>query len=200
MASRIQAGLPEGVVWPFFWGKGVEMKRTLIVFFTVLLFSATAVYAELHDRGGGLIYDDVLDVTWLQDANYAYTSGYDDDGLMTWHEAMEWADQLEYGGLTDWRLASAFNAGGELAYLFNIYGVSLSNPSPFINLNTYDSSKASGIWLLETDGGVQAWDLSFINGNQYLTPVNAELYAWAVRDGDVAPRVEYSLTLQRNLS
>ena len=25
--------------------------------------------AELFDQGGSLIYDDVLDVTWLQDAN-----------------------------------------------------------------------------------------------------------------------------------
>ncbi|EGK72256.1 hypothetical protein METUNv1_01372 [Methyloversatilis universalis FAM5] len=29
--------------------------------------------APLHDRGGGLVYDDVLDVTWLADANYART-------------------------------------------------------------------------------------------------------------------------------
>ena len=39
-----------------------------------------AAQAALHDRGGGLVYDDVLNVTWLQDANYAQTSGYDADG------------------------------------------------------------------------------------------------------------------------
>jgi hypothetical protein len=89
------------------------MKRTLVVLLTVLLFSATGVYAELHDRGGGLIYDDVLDVTWLQDANYAYTSRYDDDGKMTWAEAMVWADQLEYGGYKDWRLPKTLPINGE---------------------------------------------------------------------------------------
>ncbi|MCP4407494.1 MAG: DUF1566 domain-containing protein, partial [Gammaproteobacteria bacterium] len=37
---------------------------------------AGTVQATLIDRGGGLIYDDVLNITWLQDANYAETSGY----------------------------------------------------------------------------------------------------------------------------
>jgi hypothetical protein len=64
----------------------------------------TAARATLYDRGGGLIYDDVLDITWLQDANYAKTSGYDDDGRMTWDNAMAWADQLVYQGYDDWRL------------------------------------------------------------------------------------------------
>ena len=54
--------------------------------------------AALHDRGGGLLYDDVLKVTWLQDANYAKTSGYDADGLMTWSEADAWAKSLSYRG------------------------------------------------------------------------------------------------------
>ena len=51
-----------------------------------------------------MIYDDVLDITWLQDANYAMSSGYDTDGKMTWNEAIAWADQLSFGGFNDWRL------------------------------------------------------------------------------------------------
>lgn len=35
---------------------------------------AGAAQAALHDRGGGLIYDDAQNITWLQDANYAKTS------------------------------------------------------------------------------------------------------------------------------
>lgn len=65
---------------------------------------AVPVQAALHDRGGGLIYDDVLDITWLQDANYAKTSGYDADGRMTWDQAQTWAANLNYGGFDDWRL------------------------------------------------------------------------------------------------
>ena len=60
--------------------------------------------SALIDRGGGLIYDTVLDVTWLQDANFAQTSGYDNDGRMSWDAAAAWAEQLQYGGHIDWRL------------------------------------------------------------------------------------------------
>jgi hypothetical protein len=62
--------------------------------------------AALHDRGRGLLYDDVLNVTWLQDANYAKTSGYSVDGTMNWDNAKAWADGLVYAGYSDWRLAT----------------------------------------------------------------------------------------------
>ena len=60
--------------------------------------------AALYDRGNGLIYDSDLNITWLADANYAKTSGYDADGLMTWSEAMIWVADLGYGGHSDWYL------------------------------------------------------------------------------------------------
>jgi hypothetical protein len=55
--------------------------------------------AELHDRGGGLIYDDVLDVTWLQDAAWHVTSNaanVDANGKMLWQDAMNWTSSLVY--------------------------------------------------------------------------------------------------------
>ena len=74
-----------------------------IIFF--LLFGLVfPINAELIDRGGGMIYSTDLDITWLQDANYVRTSEYDEDGFMTWYEAMEWAENLSYGGFDDWRL------------------------------------------------------------------------------------------------
>lgn len=60
--------------------------------------------AMLIDRGRGLIYDNVLNITWLSDANYAKTSGVDADGLMNWTAASAWAANLVYGGYSDWRL------------------------------------------------------------------------------------------------
>lgn len=60
-----------------------------------LPFSMTS-DAALIDRGGGLIYDDILNVTWLQDINYAKTSGYDSDGSMTFSDANAWAQNLIY--------------------------------------------------------------------------------------------------------
>lgn len=73
--------------------------------------------ASLLDRGGGLIYDTELDITWLQDANYAKTSGYDADGLMDWNKAVIWAANLSYYDsvrkqtLTDWRLPGMIDVG-----------------------------------------------------------------------------------------
>ncbi len=78
-----------------------------------LIAAMGSAQAALHDRGGGLIYDDVLKVTWLQDANYAKTSGYDADGRMNWSDANAWATNLVYGGYDDWRLARNSPVNGE---------------------------------------------------------------------------------------
>jgi hypothetical protein len=132
--------------------KGVKMQKTSLCLMTLMLVFGLAVSAQatLIDRGGGMIYSTELNLTWLQDANYAQTSGYDADGLMTWDEAMTWAANLSYGGYTDWRLptydppyqrcdASKLN---EMAYLLYIEldnldkcgGQSGLNYGPFINV------------------------------------------------------------------
>lgn len=49
-------------------------------------------------------FDTALNITWLADTNYAKTSGYDADGLMTWSDANAWAASLSLGGYTNWRL------------------------------------------------------------------------------------------------
>ncbi len=62
-------------------------------------------------------YDTDLDITWLADANYAKTSGYDPDGLMTWADANTWAANLSfYNPLTNetidnWRLTTTTDTG-----------------------------------------------------------------------------------------
>ncbi len=90
-----------------------------------LLFTSP-VQAALIDRGNGLIYDSDLNITWLQDANYAFTSGYDLDGRMTWQQAMDWADQLEYGGFGDWRLPALFEADSACSFSSNFNGQTYS--------------------------------------------------------------------------
>ena len=59
-------------------------------------------------------YDDVLDITWLADANYARTSGRDADGLMDWPTATAWVGKLEYYGITGWRLPIATPLNGSI--------------------------------------------------------------------------------------
>lgn len=85
-----------------------NLKRLI----TVALFSIYSVssQASLVARDGGMVYDDVNNITWAVDANLAQTSGYDADGLMTWTDAVAWADQLTLGGYTDWALPTTVPA------------------------------------------------------------------------------------------
>lgn len=80
----------------------------------LLQFSSLAA-AALYDRGGGLIYDDSTNLTWLADSLAGRGSVFDDgysstDGLMTWASASAWAAQFEYSDpargyvFDDWRL------------------------------------------------------------------------------------------------
>ena len=69
----------------------------------------------LIDRGGGLIYDTDLDITWLQNISHGYGTSYDladgeMDGLMYWESARSYASDLNYYDsvrdvvYSDWRL------------------------------------------------------------------------------------------------
>ncbi len=104
-----------------------KTKRMVLILSAGLLLSGTA-QSALHDRGGGLLYDDVLNITWLQDANYAKTSGYDADGRMDWRTAKAWAENLiyfdsvrgvRYGGIyySDWRLPQNAPVGTNWSYV-----------------------------------------------------------------------------------
>ena len=94
----------------------MKHKHLILALVSGLAISGGA-QATLIDRGSGLIYDDVLNITWLQDANYAKTSGYDADGRMTWANANTWADTLVYHDsvrnvdYSDWRLPTMVDTG-----------------------------------------------------------------------------------------
>ena len=116
------------------------------------LFSVQA-SAALWDRGNGLIYDDVLDITWLQDANYADTSGFH-SGLLSWNEANDFIDALNNNshlGIDTWRLPNMDVDGdavmvtcslatevecrdNELGYMSVVYGAEAENPLVFVNV------------------------------------------------------------------
>jgi len=120
----------------------MKMKKSMVIMCAVLLvFGFMGISnATLWDRGGGLIYDDVLNVTWLQDVNYAKTSGYDSDGKMSWSDALAWAESLEYYDpvrdvyWTDWRLTEVLPVNGS-SYGYNFsedgstdFGYNISAP------------------------------------------------------------------------
>ncbi|MFM8332748.1 MAG: DUF1566 domain-containing protein [Candidatus Methylumidiphilus sp.] len=169
----------------------------------ILMSFAASASANLFSRPGGMVYDSDLNITWLQDGNYAKTSGYDADGLMDWSTAMAWADNLVYGGYSDWRLPTTgtpdascdeFNyncIGSELGYLFyHDLGVIAHNTATtgnalelakFVNMQTY-------VYWSATEYSTSSTAMTFIFGNGYegLGGEGTEFNAWAVRTGDVA--------------
>lgn len=71
-------------------------------------------------------YDTDLDITWLADANYAQTNGYNADGLMTWADANTWVASLSivntlnnitYG---NWRLPTVNPING-VSFNYNVF-------------------------------------------------------------------------------
>jgi len=97
---------------------------SLIAASLISVMASSAAHAALQGRdlngsAGSFeaYYDTDLNVTWLADANYAKTSSYDADGLMTWAAANTWAAQLSfYNPLTnetidDWRLPTTTDTG-----------------------------------------------------------------------------------------
>ena len=195
----------------------ITLVNILIIIFGITSFAG----ATLIDRGGGLIYDDDLDITWLQDANYPYTSGYQTqyDGRMGWEQAMNWAENLIYESYDDWRLPSALNLDGSgpcgplpnqpnLGYNCNgsemghLYYVELGNDvssvphfEPFINVEK-NLNYSAAYWSNTEYAKVSinyAWNFAFlVGGYQNFSPMSSYLFAWAVRDGDVASLPEPS--------
>jgi hypothetical protein len=130
---------------------------------------ASGAQAALIDRGGGLIYDTVLDVTWLQDADYARTLydienpppepctdpdpencpfiPYDPFAGLNFADANAWADGLTYYDSVrdvtwdDWRLPTVGPINGS-SYLLN---------------TTYNGTSDNGYALTTTNGSDGGW-------------------------------------------
>ena len=123
--------------------KLILVAAMVVVLVALLGFSGVA-NATLWDRGGGMIYDDVLKITWLQDANYAKTSGYSTSGVFMGmtakgglSNAETWADNLVYGGYDDWRLPKALPVNG-LAYNYSRLNDGSTDNS--VNISAPDSA------------------------------------------------------------
>ncbi len=188
----------------------------LIPILVLTLGIATTANAGLIDRGNGMIYDSDLDITWMADANYAQTSGYDSDGLMAWAAAMSWADSLSFGGYNDWRLFSSapddtdcsrsFTPSGyatqyygyecienELGHLFYDEleveeGESILDSSETDFLDLFSNIQEGYYWsdTAYAPNANAAWSFDTYYGYQGIRHKSNELYAWAVRSGDVA--------------
>ena len=155
------------------------MNRVLLSVM-IFFFGLTGIAgAALIDRGGGLIYDTELNITWLQDANIS--------GQMTWTQAMNWAGNLEYYDSvrnvtwTEWRLPQILPINGtsyNYNYLFDgtsDKGYNISAPGSTYSGNTgsemaymfYNNLGNKGYCDFTGEGGQPGWGLKntgpFIN-------------------------------------
>ena len=173
-----------------------------IMMVSLVLGLATSSHAELIDRGAGMIYSTDLDITWLQDANYAQTSGFDGDGLMTWNEAMEWAETLVYGGYDDWRLPTFDPDNPSPCYVSTLHEMryllytELGNDCRssgydfglFVNVMPgYPVDYIEWYWSGTDFDRFNAWRFSLESGSGETHIKDVGFHAWAVRDGDVNP-------------
>ena len=214
----------------------VEMNKVMVILATAGLLAGGSAQSALYDRGGGLLYDDVLKVTWLQDANYSKTSGYDSDGLMDWSAANTRASSLNISraageSLSGWRLASNTPVGAnwnfdlsfdgsadvgwnitsthsELGYMYYINlglkgtfspeGVYQADSGVLGNATWGGQANVGLVKNLDSTGGYwsgtvcaphpcpadRAWGFG-LGGFQRDYSQSDNLYAWAVRPGDV---------------
>ncbi len=173
--------------------------------------------AALHARDGDLdsvvdgYFDDVLNLTWVRNANLAAGSAQDDgvsnsDGLMTWASAQTWVAGLTVAGVAGWRLPSIDSAcngsgtgygcnaaAGELGTMFyvNLGGAATLPVSTLPHNANY--ALFSGIadvayWSGQTlaSDHDQAGVLLYGEGYQDFAFKSAtENAAWAVHSGDV---------------
>jgi hypothetical protein len=172
------------------------------VLFTFITVSANA---TLVSRLGGVAaYDDVLDITWVTDADLSR--------FITWNNQVAWASGLDYLGFDDWRLASMSVAAGlptgtatsvidcstatelacrdnELGYMFyqNMGGIFGDNKT---GNQTVDGVLLTDVrpdyWSGTEFGSGGAWDFSFIRGSRGGSGKGSGSYGWAVRSGDVS--------------
>ncbi|MCX7109029.1 MAG: DUF1566 domain-containing protein [Proteobacteria bacterium] len=187
-----------------------KLNCALAVLLVAAGFASTADAALMSRLGGQAVYDTDFNITWLADANYAKTSGYDSDGMMVWALANTWAAGLNVGGYTGWRLPTALNAdltwctgynctgsGNELGNMFygdinhGLGGVANQSITTThnANFNLFTNIQSYAYWSgTESPAPDNARFFHMLDGNQgTIGSKDTSFYAWAVRSGDVEP-------------
>lgn len=177
---------------------------------TILLaLIGTSANAALISRlSGAAYYDDVLDITWIADANLAASNTFGVQGIvnsqMSWTTAQDWIAGMNaagYLGASDWRLPLTAQpdagcsaeyvpgqdwgfgcTGSEMGHLYSADGISSSSPGPFSNVQSV--RYWSGTEYAPT-AATLAWTFRFDDGLQSRFSKGELFGAWAVRTGDI---------------
>jgi hypothetical protein len=157
--------------------------------------------------GGKTVYDADANLTWLANANLAATNTFGVSGIvsgtMTWDTAQSWISAMNtasYLGYSDWRLptsdttCSHYNCtGSEMGNLFynelgGAFGNSILAATNTADLALFNNVQSSTYWsgTEYAPDPNDAWAFATGNGAQAAVPKGINLFAWAVRPGQVA--------------
>lgn len=178
-------------------------------FFTATVLSAvlsipTIVNAALVGRlaateGGAdyqAYYDTEANLTWLADANYAMTSGYDADGRMIWADSVNWVAGLSVGGVGDWRLPSTDTCSdtnctsSEMGNLYyNVLGGTSYDPlvvTHNANYYLFSNVQISDYWSDKLCNNIDVYSYNIDIGAYGCSNTLHLFSSWAMQSGDVS--------------
>lgn len=172
--------------------KAILSILSVSISMVILVSLVQPAYAVLINRGGGLIYDNDLNITWLQDANLG--------GKMTWDDASAWVDNLNFAGFDDWRFPKWEASINEIVHLFYDEGLSYQtlvngsvlDPGPFIiPVNQEPIWWADEEWAPDVHFTFQPPTFFWNGFGDDWSPQ----MVWAVRDGDIPASVPEPSTI-----
>ncbi|MDB4528726.1 DUF1566 domain-containing protein [Pseudomonadales bacterium] len=179
------------------------MKNPLIAATLLALSCSSNAALEMRDLDGDLsnghegVYDDVLDITWLANANSA-------GGQLSWNAAEDFVTNLNstsHLGVTAWRQPTASNCVGtncgnvasdtddELGYQFfqnfgATAGSNITSGTNSTNLALFSNVQNDYYWTGFDEGGsTLAYFFNTDSGTQSSFFKSSEFYVWAVTDG-----------------
>ena len=155
--------------------------------------------SQIIAANGGVIHD--TPNYYDNNGTYTLTTGDFDtsSGIMTWWGAQAWANNLSLGGYTDWTLPTTVPAqygynqtGSQMGDLFynqlgGVAGDSITTTHN-ANYNLFTNVQNYVYWSSSEYAPVPyyAWLFVPYDGGQNYSNKTYQLYAWAVRPGDVA--------------
>jgi hypothetical protein len=136
------------------------------------------------DSSGNCVTDSLTGLMWSQNANLLLrASGINDFGDRTWQQAIDFANNLELCGFSDWRLPNIKELRSLIRYSYRNNFAVLNSPvgagGGFKNVDPGD------YWSSTSQAGntANAWNLGMAYGDVYGAGKSGGRFVWPVRGG-----------------